>query len=1087
LLLGLIASPSFAAEVKLARHPDYHDGKIVFSYLGDLWICKDDGSSPHRLTVHKSRDIHPRFSPDGKWVAFSSDRHGNYDVFIIPAEGGKAKQLTYHTANDLVVGWSPDSKKIIFQSSRGLMYPGIPNLYEVPASGGLEQPILTDWGYWGSYSPDSRKFAFNRHPMVWWRQHYRGSYAADLWVLDVGKNKHKRLLDNDIPDDMKANNFWPMYGQGGDIYFVSDRAIKAKSGTPDAMKSVNNIWKVNDSGDAQATQVTFHKDGFLCWPSISADGKTIVYEQGFGLWKLDVATGKATEVKVFINSDDRDNMVDMVTFTNQCDSYHLSPSAKRAVISIHGELFTIPTDKGEVRRLTSTPNMRETQPAWSADGKWIAFVADKGHTEQLFLCDEMGGKLKMLTTGDHQLGQLRWSPDGAALLYTSTDNKLHMYSLATDKSTPVVSSPTNSGGFGSDFSIVNPQWSPDGKWISYTKFDQSLLPHVWVVRADGGEEKRITRPDNFSDMGAQWTADGKYLVYLSGVDVANGQGQTTRSTSKLYIVSLMPQDREAGDKGIDSEDDAGKQASKGKGPKGTDDPKTPGKVEVMIDFHKIGNRARQLTEVADDIKTFAVTPDGKKVIFVTGGIEAGKSVQSIWSIGVEGDKPARITQSGADPKDPKQGRFGGGFTSLQFNKAGTMLFYRQGKSIYTVGLAGAPAVPAKMLSFTCKVDVDRRAENQQVFNESWRVMKHRFYDASMHGVDWDKMREKYQPLVEHVADQEELHNIVNQMLGELNASHTGISGGLGGPAGVQKDTATRHPGFELAADKSGYFKVTHIYKHGPCDKDFIQLHVGDFLLAIDNHPLKAGDNYWKNYTHAPGHKLEFTVNSKPSPDGAWKFKIVPISLAQLSSLQYEKWVDERNALVERLTEGQIGYLHIKQMSEPELRKFERDLALMQGKKALIIDQRFNPGGNIDQQLLEILQQKQYQLTKGRNSTSVTRPLRGFFGPMVVLANERSTSDAEVFPDGFKTLKLGKVVGVTTYGAVIGTGSHQLMDGSVIRTPGMGLWSVSGTNLENNGVVPDVYIDNTPEDFFAGRDAQLQKAIEVLREQLSKTK
>jgi tricorn protease len=291
----------------------------------------------------------------------------------------------------------------------------------------------------------------------------------------------------------------------------------------------------------------------------------------------------------------------------------------------------------------------------------------------------------------------------------------------------------------------------------------------------------------------------------------------------------------------------------------------------------------------------------------------------------------------------------------------------------------------------------------------------------------------------------------------------------------------------MEPDKSGYYRVTHIYKNGPCDKDYVKLNVGDYILAVNEQPLKSGDNYWKLFTHTPTNRFEFTVNSKPASDGAWTCKIVPINVAQLGNLQYEKWVDDRRAIVDRITGGQIGYLHIRQMDEKALRQFERDLAMLSGKKALVIDQRFNPGGNIDQELLTILQQKQYQLTRQRGSNELTRPLRAFFGPMVVMANERSTSDAEVFPDGFKTLKLGKVVGVTTYGAVIGTGSHQLMDGSTLRTPGYGLWNVNGTNLENNGIAPDVYVDNSPEDFFNRRDAQLEKAVEVLQQELAKRK
>jgi tricorn protease len=400
--------------------------------------------------------------------------------------------------------------------------------------------------------------------------------------------------------------------------------------------------------------------------------------------------------------------------------------------------------------------------------------------------------------------------------------------------------------------------------------------------------------------------------------------------------------------------------------------------------------------------------------------------------------------------------------------------------------AAAPAgdgAAGRRINFTARVEVDHRERRHQVFLEGWRVMKHRFYAADMHGVDWDKVRKTYEPLLQFAGNREDMHDLVSLMLGELNASHTGISGGFGGQ-GAGGDQ-TRFPGFELQADNgSGYYKVTHVYKHGPADKDFVKIKAGDYILAIDGQPLKAGDNYWKAYTQSPSTRIEFTVNSKPQQEGSWTTRVTPVAAMQYGTLQYEKWVDDRKAMVDKLSNGRIGYLHIRQMNEPSLRKFERDLATLSTKDALIIDQRFNPGGSIDQELLQILQQKQYQYTKLRDSIKVTRPLRGFFGPMVVMQNERSTSDAEVFPDGFRTLKLGKVVGVTTYGAVIGTGAYTLMDGSSIRVPGSGLWNVRDVNLENYGVPPDVYVDNTPEDFFRGRDAQLERAVQVLQQQVA---
>jgi tricorn protease len=1107
LLLAGLTPTANAVEIKLARHPDYHDGKIVFSYLGDLWLVNEDGSQPRRLTVNRARDVHPRFSPDGKWIAFSSDRYGNNDVFVIPATGGPAKRLTYHSAPDTVVGWTRDSKKVLFTSARGVLYPGIPNLYEVPLDGGVEQPVRTDWGSWGSYSPDGKRLAFNRHPMVWWRKHYRGSYSADLWIYDSEKKSYTRILDDKLTDDQKPNNLWPMYANGT-IYFVSDREIIGKAGSPEVMKSTNNLWKISEYG-GEPTQVTHHKSGNLFFPSVSGDGKVIVYEQDFVIWKLDVPTGKTQPVKIDIASDDTDNNVETKVVNGEADTFHLSPSGKRAVISTQGELFAIATEKGEIRRLTQTPGVRESQPRWSPDGKWIAFVADTDGSEQVWLCDESGGNTKQISKGESQRGQIRWAPDSKALLYTASDRKLYRYDLEGGKTTVLTQSEVV--GFGQN-AIQSPEWSPDGKWISYTRGGRNLLPHVYIIPSAGGKEHRITDDDTYSDSSALWTADGKQILYLAGSDVGN-IGGGGRSTAQMFAVYLAPHEKDESDKSIDSEEQAAQAERKGtpKGKKGGGEAKA---VEVKVEFDGLTRRSRQLTRSGDAINGMAVSPDGKTVAFATTGVEGGRPVQSLWALQLDTEQQTRIAQGAGGGMGGGRGGggFGGGFTGLQFAKDGRTVFYKQGGGIYSVavGGGGAPSAPAsspmtgggrggrggaapaaapaagggRRVNFVARVEIDHRAQRKQVFEEGWRVMKHRFYAADMHGVDWDKVKKTYAPLLEFAGNREDMHDLVSLMLGELNASHTGISGGAGGRGEANTDQ-TRFPGFELKPDNgSGYYKVTHVYKHGPADKDFVRIKAGDYILAVDGQPLKAGDNYWKAYTQSPGSKIEFTVNAKPRAEGAWTARVAPANAAQHGTLQYEKWVDDRKALVDKLSNGTVGYLHIRQMNEPSLRKFERDLATLSTKKALIIDQRFNPGGSIDQELLQILQQKQYQYTKLRDSIQVTRPLRGFFGPMVVMQNERSTSDAEVFPDGFRTLKLGKVVGVTTYGAVIGTGAYTLMDGSSIRVPGSGLWNVRGVNLENYGVPPDVYVDNTPEDFFRGRDAQLERAVEVLQQQLN---
>jgi tricorn protease len=385
------------------------------------------------------------------------------------------------------------------------------------------------------------------------------------------------------------------------------------------------------------------------------------------------------------------------------------------------------------------------------------------------------------------------------------------------------------------------------------------------------------------------------------------------------------------------------------------------------------------------------------------------------------------------------------------------------------------------VTFTASIEVDHKALRRQVFNEGWRIMKNRFYDAKMHGADWNVARTNYESLLDYLVDREELQTLMMMMIGELNASHTGVSGG-----GDEERSAaqTRYPGFDLVADSSGYYRVGHIYKTGPVDKDYLKIHAGDYIISIDDRELKTTDNYWKYFSVAAGRKFHFMLNNKPAKEGAWDLTIEPLSSSAFGNLQYAKWVNDRREMVNKLTKGEFGYLHIRAMDAPSLRQFELDLAANRTKKAMIIDQRFNGGGGIDQELLSILSGRKYQFTVGRDAEmQIWRP-QNFYGPMVVMQNERSASDAEMFPAGFKQLGLGKVVGVPTMGAVIGTGSYTLLDGSSIRTPGSGVWTVAGENMENYGVPPDVYIDNTPNDFIKGRDMQIEKAIEVLRADLA---
>jgi tricorn protease len=1112
------------AQVKLLRHPTYSKGKVAFSYLGDIWIANENGSGAERLTDNAARDQFPRFSPDGSMIAFSSNRDGNYDVFVIPSTGGKPRQLTFHTAPDNVVGWTNDGKKVVFSSTRGVgAFPSVATLWEIPVEGGIETPISTDWGSSASFSQDGSKMAFSRHPGVWSRKHYRGSYAVDLWVEDLASKKFTKLGD----PDYKGNMLWPMYA-GNEIYFVADIVPNEKGvkfGSPEVMKSVNNIYKISDKG-GKPVQVTQHGDGNLYFPSISADGKTIVYEDNFGIWKLDVASGKSTEIRVDIKSDGKENDTELVTLANDAAGFHISPSNRRAAIAVHGEIFTIATDRGETQRVTDTP-WKEQDPRWSPNGKWIAFVSDRTGREEVFISDELGKNVKQLSNFDSDKNGIVWAPDSKSLMYAGSDHKLRRVDIDSGKTDELESS--NAGNIG------GAQFSPDGAFISYSKPDDLLRQHVWVKELANGQEHQIGGGDFLASSGAKWTADGKKLLFLGGVSVASIASTTGRGSSQLYGVSLVPADKDPNSADIDTEAqaEAADGAGTGRGGRGGAGAGAAPNVQVKIVWDGLDRRVTQLTRMPGSVSNVAPAPDSRTYLFMaTGGAaEEGAGAgagagPAYYTIAEDGTRLTRLnTTSDAGAGRGRGGRGGGGGggggNEAQWSRDSRSIYFIQGGSLYTLAIGGggadtgaAPATAAaaggggrggrggrggggaaaatttastgagpRRIDFSVRMVIDVAAERKQVFEEAWRVMKNRYYDPKMHGANWASAKDKYEALLGNIADIEELQNVIMEMIGEINSSHTGISGGtrLPGDQNRPERIATRYPGFDMQADSSGYYKVSYVYRKGPADHEYVKLAPGNFILAVNGKELKTSENYWKLFNIMPERKFEFVVNSKPSMDGSWTVMLDPLTAAQHSDLEYARWVDDRSAMVKALSGGQVGYLHIKAMDAPSLAKFQRDLLENQDKKALIIDERFNGGGGIDQELLQILnQRKSYQSTRNRDSLEVKRPAQAFFGPMVVLQNERSASDAEMFPDGFRALGLGKLVGMPTMAAVIGTGSYTLLDGQTLRTPGSLVKTERQEDMENYGVVPDFVIDNTPPDFLAGHDRQVEKAIEVLK-------
>ncbi|HVQ36143.1 MAG TPA: S41 family peptidase [Pyrinomonadaceae bacterium] len=1071
------SSLAFGREARLVRYPHYHNGRVVFSYLGDVWSADETGRNMQRLTVNRARDVYARFSPDGKWIAFSSDRNGNLDVFIIPAEGGAAKQLTFHSADDTVLGWRPDSGAVLFSSNRGEDFPV--QLYLVSVDGGLPTKTGTDMGVQAAYSPDGKRLAYNPKSQVYWRKYYRGSNQSDIVVMDVATKKFTQLTDFDGHDS------WPMWGSDGGIYFVSDRDGNG----------LTNIWRVSGDG-GKADRITSFKTGDVRWPAVSSDGRTIVFEHDFGIWKLDLGSKKASPIPLNIAAETQENLNEVQSFSSQSDDFDLAPSARRVAFSIHGEIFTAPVEEGDLKQLTDGP-ARDRSVSYAPDGKSIAFVSDRSGREELYVVATDGaGEARQLTDIDTLKLGYRWSPDSKEIAFSTSDGNLRKVDTATKKVTEL-----DSSKYGN---VSTPVWSPDAKWIAYSKSDMTRTSDIYVLASSGAEKEphKVTFDSN-NDANPMFSADGRKL-YFQRVEATGGN---TPNSVQIYSVALERLDRDPDDAEERAEaeaaptepgaEGAGAPAGARRGPAERRGPPR----EIKLDWTGMKRRTRQITRMPFPVSSYAVAPDSRSLVFVTSEPAGMANVPVIYSIQDDGKRLARILSGQPPSEDGGQGGggggFGGGISELNISRDGRSLFFSERDAIYSVALpASAPAGSAaatagagrsegtrRRLSFNVRVRVERPAEWAEMFDDAWRTMKYRFYDPQMHGINWDAAREKYRPLVEFVGDRQELLNIINEMIGELNASHTGAAPP---PRGVAGGVSTGHLGVELEADSSaGRYRVKYVYEDGPADKDWVRVNVGDYLIAINGKQVKAGDNYWQLLNNRLNRKSEITLNNKAGDGGAWTTRIETISPAAYTQLRYERWVKDRRKKVDELSGGRIGYLHIQAMNAPSLRKFEKEIREFRNKEALVIDQRWNGGGNIEQELLAILVQRQYQIWQPRGTEATGRPFAGFFGPKIVLQNWRSASNAEMFPAGFRALGLGKVVGTPTMGAVIGTGSYSLIDGSTVRTPGVGVFLADAkrTNMENNGVQPDVLVDNSPADTLAGRDRQLEVAVEELMKQL----
>ena len=1044
--------------IRFARTPDISpDGKLVaFSYLGDIWTVEAIGGVARPVTMHEAHDINPVFSPDGKQIAFSSNRHGSYDVFVVPAVGGKPKRLTFDHASDLVTGWTPDGKNVVFSSNRSTAYPQVlPECFTVSVDGGTERKLPLFEGKEAHFSPNGQSIAFVRGPGHWYRRGYHGSSNDDIWIASADGKSQRPLTTFDGQDGS------PMWSPDGTkLYYVSENgskpgcanvvvqeagpnpptpfpkreggAVEPNPPTPFPKREggAGNLPSLSRGGAGGGVScLTAHSDDTVRRARISGSGEWIVYECGVDLWVVNTTNGQCRKLAIEVNADDKSNTERTVTFTRDATEFSLSPDEEHAVISVHGELFlTKLPDGGKSTRLTDSPAF-DHGASFSPDGKSILFASDRGGVMDLFLLEaddlehpELAKahkfKVKRLTSTPEEESEARFNPKGDRIAFIRAGKLWTMKPDGTEQKTLFDKS-----------QVFDYDWSPDGKHVVVARSDGSFASELFILPTDGSEP-----PRNVS----------RYATYNGDVSWSNTGGKIgfIGYRNKQYAPYVLSLQRPSA---------------------------TGSRLTGDIDWDDLHLRAERAAGINADIAS--ISPNGQQIAF-----RSLSNGDDLWVASGNGSVLTRVTTGNLAPKHIRWAKKSTGLVYF-LTGIGELRYARLGGGFLIP--PGGLSDPLKV-NFQAKLTIQRDQEFDEMFAQCWRGLSDFFYDSKHHGADWNAVRAKYQPLVGHVAMKEDLYALVQLMLGELNASHLGIGGQLPLPQeftadlGLLFDETYRGPGL----------KILEVLSRGPADKRGIKFLPGDIVLAIDRVELTAKTNLSQLLNNKIGETVTLDVTGDPKDASAKRrIEIVAANRDRTMELMYERWVQCNAAAVEKQSGGKVGYLHIPSMDEKGLEAFVRALYSENfDKDAVIVDVRYNGGGFTHDQVLNYLSGKEHTVFRQRDGGEghVMRNYdRKWTKPLVVMCNNRSYSDAEIFPHAFRTLGLGKVVGEATGGLVIGTASAKLIDGSTFRLPRTGVFTVQGVNMEKQGVKPDVAVAISPADWAKGHDAQLAKAVDVV--------
>jgi tricorn protease len=1073
--LLLLSFASQAAGTKLLRFPDVRQDRIVFTYAGDLWTVGTQGGTAVRLTSHPGLELFGKFSPDGRHIAFTGQYGGDEQVYVMPAAGGAPEQLTFYPAqgplaerwgfDNQVYGWTPDGKAILFRSSRDGYMLTDSKLYTVPWDGGAARALPMPVSGAGHFSPDGKRIAYS--PL--WRdfrseKRYQGGWANDLYIFDLA---HPALVQ--VTNDPRTDRD-PMW-IGNFIYFNSDRS------------GVFNLYRY-DVATRQTRQITRYKEWDVRWPSADADGQ-IVYELDGELHLYDTRNEQDRALSIMVPADTTITRPQAVNAADNIEGFSVSPGGERLAIVARGDIFTVPVEHGVTRNLTHSSNAHDRDVAWSNNGKRLAYISDRSGEEELYVQSQDGiAPGEAVTSGSRgRYYAPRWSADDKRIAVADQTGRLYVVELAGKRRIVVAKDPAELA--------LDYQWSPDGRFLSYSLNGNNGFSGVYIWSAADGKSRRVT-PEPFNAQSPSWAPSGELLYFLSAreyqplISTVEFNFATDRQIG-IFALALRKdiknpfgvRDDEPGDekKSADKEADKDKEANK---EKNKDKDKDKAKPAVKIEFDGIIERAMRVPLEADDLSDLHVSDD---TLFYqhNGPFYYGRESNvkpSVMAYSIKDRETKSVAEDVAEWSVTDDGKH-----VLAQSSSKEIKYYEVGKSedAKTVSLAGLATtrIPSQ--------------EWHEIFAEVWRRYRDYFYVANMHGYDWQKLRLKYEPLVDYVGHRADLNYVIAEMISELVVQHAYIEGG---DLGLPKRPFVALPGarFELDA-ASGRYRIAKIlageneedHYRSPLTEVGIDAHIGDYVLAINGRELRAGTDPYELLQAPANQPIEWRVSATADGTAARTVRYQPI--ANETALLYLAWAAANRSRVETLSQGRLGYIHIPDMGEAGLREFIKWWYPQVRKEGLVVDVRDNGGGNISEMLIERLARPLHGTGFARNHDLVdTYPRVVQPGPKVALINEDTASDGDIFANAFREWKIGALIGKRTWGGVVGiTERGPLLDGGTVFVPEFGTADAQGHwIIEGHGVDPDILVEQDPVEVLQGHDPQLERGIEELMKRLPAT-